>query len=208
MPDSSGREDPDRLLVGTTNLHKVEEIATALRALRIPGRGEVRVEGAGTLASLGPVEETAETFEDNAREKAAAWAARAGRLPAGERPRWVLADDSGLAVDALGGAPGVRSARYAGEGAGDASNRERLLEALREAGKPQREVAVVSGECRGLILESERGSGGFGYDSLFWFPPFGKTFAELGQDEKNSASHRGKALALLRTRLEEAFVES
>jgi XTP/dITP diphosphohydrolase len=179
---------------------------------------------------LGPVEETAETFEDNAREKAAAWAARAGRLPAGERPRWVLADDSGLAVDALGGAPGVRSARYAGEGAGDASNRERLLEALRgvpekergarficilclielsrEAGGPPREVAVVSGECRGLILESERGSGGFGYDSLFWFPPFGKTFAELGQDEKNSASHRGKALALLRTRLEEAFVES
>ena len=148
--------------------------------------------------------------------------------------RWVLADDSGLCVDALGGAPGVLSARYAGGGATDADNNARLLAAL--SGTPPRErgaefVCVMAcaqldpepgekqeaggnavtllffaeGRCRGQILEGARGTGGFGYDPLFLVPSLGKTFAELTQAEKNERSHRGLALQVFRRRIEECL---
>ncbi|MEH6388520.1 RdgB/HAM1 family non-canonical purine NTP pyrophosphatase [Pseudomonas profundi] len=154
-------------------------------------------------------EETGLTFIENAILKAR-HAARASGLPA-------LADDSGLAVDALGGAPGIYSARYAG-GGGDAANNTKLLEALAdvpEAERGARFISVVAllmhaddptpivceGAWRGRILTEPRGSNGFGYDPLFWVPETGCSSAELPADEKNRLSHRGRAMAQLRSRL-------
>ena len=151
------------------------------------------------------VEENGETMDDNARIKAEA-ALRATGLPG-------LGDDSGLEVDALDGRPGVRSARYAGEGAGDADNIARLLDELRRMrvrrrgarfrcvlalAWPGEPLRTFDGVCRGRILEAPRGAGGFGYDPVFEVPDLKRTFAELQPDEKNARSHRGKAVALLR----------
>jgi len=151
------------------------------------------------------VEENGETMDDNARIKAEA-ALRATGLPG-------LGDDSGLEVDALDGRPGVRSARYAGEGAGDADNIARLLDELRRVrvrrrgarfrcvlalAWPGEPLRTFDGVCRGRILEAPRGAGGFGYDPVFEVPDLKRTFAELQPDEKNARSHRGKAVALLR----------
>ena len=149
--------------------------------------------------------EDAETFEDNARLKAEHYS----RYANGEI---VLADDSGLEVDALNGAPGVRSARYAaGDNADgnsdDAANNAKLLRELASRGGPRtaRFVCVISvarggeelasfrGTAEGVIIEAPRGSGGFGYDPLFLFPQLGKTFAELSGEEKAAVSHRGAA---------------
>jgi XTP/dITP diphosphohydrolase len=144
--------------------------------------------------------ENAPTFAENAAGKALYYS-RYSADP-------VFADDSGLVVPALGGAPGVQSARYAGPGAGNEAKISKLLDALR--GKQGREraayfvcviavaaegrcTAVVSAKVDGLILESPRGSGGFGYDPIFYFPPLAKAFAELTAEEKNRHSHRGKA---------------
>jgi len=158
-----------------------------------------------------PPEETGLTFVENAIIKARAACAATG-LPA-------LADDSGVVVDALGGAPGVRSARYAGGGgASDADNVAKLLEALAAAAPPERGAAFVcsivylrhardpcpivcEGVWRGRILESPRGSGGFGYDPVFFIEALGRTAAELSRAEKNAVSHRGRALARLLERL-------
>ena len=217
---------PVTLLVGSGNRHKVEEIAEVLSTIEMDGR-PVRVVGADVLGPGDPVPETGDTFEENAVEKARAWAERALALPVETRPEWVLADDSGLCVDELGGAPGVISARYGGPGAKDADNNRKLLAAL--AGVPRerrgaefvcviacvrvgsrpgtvREAAgeapvIVRGACRGEILEAPRGAGGFGYDPLFFFAGVGKTFAELTRDEKSRHSHRGRALVELRKRL-------
>jgi XTP/dITP diphosphohydrolase len=124
----------------------------------------------------------------------------------------VCADDSGLVVPALGGEPGVRSARYAGESATGAENIAKLLEAMRGKGGKNyqayfvcvlavarlgRVVAVITNRVDGKILEASRGSGGFGYDPVFYFPPLRKTFAEISADEKNLHSHRGKAFRRL-----------
>ncbi len=149
-------------------------------------------------------EETGSTFVENALIKARHASAISG-LPA-------LADDSGLAVDALGGQPGVWSARYAGEHASDADNNNKLLAAL--AGVSRRDAAfhcvlalvqsaddrhpvIVDGEWRGQILETPRGEQGFGYDPLFLDPESGKASAELTPDEKRAVSHRGRAVSLL-----------
>lgn len=144
--------------------------------------------------------ETGQTYAENAKIKALA-AARLSRLPA-------LADDSGIEVDALNGAPGVLSARYAGEGATDASRRQRLLEAMTGVPEGRRgaafraviaiampagEVLFAEGECAGAIATEERGEGGFGYDPIFLVPELGKTMAELPQHTKNEISHRAKA---------------
>jgi XTP/dITP diphosphohydrolase len=151
-------------------------------------------------------EETAPTFVENALLKAR-HAAQASGLPA-------LADDSGIEVDALGGAPGVHSARYAGADAGDADNNSRLLEALRGvprhlrgaryvcvlalARAPDDPVPVIAqGEWRGSILEAPRGAGGFGYDPLFWVAEHGRSAAELPAALKNRLSHRARAAAAL-----------
>jgi XTP/dITP diphosphohydrolase len=134
--------------------------------------------------------------------------------------RWsqcaALADDSGLEVDALGGAPGVRSARYAGEGQDDRANVDKLLEALRDTpvaartarfrcaiavASPDGATLTAAGACAGHILGVRRGSAGFGYDPVFFYPPAGLTFAEMPTAQKHQVSHRGRACAALRPQL-------
>ena len=154
------------------------------------------------------VEETGATFEENSLLKARAVMEASG-LPA-------IADDSGLCVDALNGAPGVYSARYGGEGLDDAG-RCRLLLSSMPAGKPRtaRFVSVITccfpeggvltarGECPGTIAFAPMGEGGFGYDPVFFLPKLKKTFAQLSAGEKNAVSHRGRALEAFREKLEE-----
>jgi len=159
-----------------------------------------------TQAELGitEAEEPYDTFLENARAKAR-HVCFATRLPA-------LADDSGICVDALGGAPGVYSARYAGEPRSDARNNEKLLDELKGRsdraahyvcvlvlmrGPADTQPLVAEAEWHGEIATAPRGAGGFGYDPLFWLPGLGKTAAELAPEEKNRLSHRGQALAKL-----------
>ena len=154
------------------------------------------------------VEETGTTFEENSLLKAKAVMEASG-LPA-------IADDSGLCVDALNGAPGIYSARYGGEGLDDAG-RYRLLLASMPAGQPRtaKFVSVITccfpngdmltarGECPGTIAFAPMGEGGFGYDPVFFLPKLKKTFAQLSAEEKNAVSHRGRALEAFQTKLEE-----
>ena len=154
------------------------------------------------------VEETGSTFEENSRLKAQAVMEASG-LPA-------IADDSGLCVDALNGAPGVYSARYGGEGLDDAG-RYRLLLANMPKGAartakfvsvitccfPNGDVLTARGECPGTIAFAPMGEGGFGYDPVFFLPKLKKTFAQLSPEEKNAVSHRGKALEAFQGKLEE-----
>ena len=165
------------------------------------------------LNDFGPIAEPVEdgaTFEENAYKKSS-FTARVLGLPA-------LADDSGLEVQALAGAPGIHSARYAGPGATDSDNNLKLLKAL--SGKANRKarfccvlsLAVPSGAaltyeafCEGLILDSARGDNGFGYDPLFLYPPMGKTFAEMSAEQKLSVSHRGLALRELQNEFEKVL---
>lgn len=154
-------------------------------------------------------EENGRTFAENALIKARAFS-EATDLP-------VLADDSGLIVDALDGAPGVHSARFAGPNASDADNRAKLLTALSGVPVARRTarficslalvrrgelLASVEDTCEGRILETERGTGGFGYDPLFLHEASGQTFADLADDKKDAVSHRGRALRRLETHLE------
>lgn len=195
---------PAKILVCTHNPHKLEEIEAMLDDLAI------EVLSTRDFPDLPEPEETGETFLANALIKADAAFAHTG-LPS-------LADDSGLVVPALGGAPGIYSARYAGvDGADrDQANCDRLRQEL--AGRPRAERAAhfhcslvlrlqadhylhVVGECHGEILDEERGSHGFGYDPLFWHPPSQKTLAELLPEEKNRVSHRAHALQQLRQAL-------
>ena len=195
------------VVIASNNAHKAREIA---EALDFPG-WEFR-----TLRELGIAsdpEEDADTFEGNARIKA-----RAAREAGGGKS--VLADDSGLAVDALDGAPGVRSARYAGEDATDAANNSKLLDELADVPDAQRTARfvctlvfidedgseeVAHGVVEGRIGRAERGEHGFGYDPLFLPDVFGgeRTLAEALPQEKNAVSHRGNALRALRARIEE-----
>jgi XTP/dITP diphosphohydrolase len=181
------------LVLATRNAGKVAELAHRLAPLGIALRSAADLHGAPD------VDETAGTLQGNAALKARALA-RFSSLPA-------LADDTGLEVDALDGAPGVRSARFAGEDASDADNRAFLLDRLAHTGARRarfRTVLVLAdgarehvfeGVCEGTIAVSERGVGGFGYDALF-VPDEGdgRTFAEMTTDEKNRISHRGRAL--------------
>ena len=154
------------------------------------------------------VEETGTTFEENSRLKAEAVMRESG-MPA-------IADDSGLCVDALGGAPGVYSARYGGEGLDDVGRYRLLLENMRgqmpRTAKfvsvitccfPNGDVISARGECPGTIAFAPMGEGGFGYDPVFFIPGLKKTFAQLTPEEKNAISHRGKALELFKAKLEE-----
>lgn len=186
------------LVLATSNPGKVREYERLLSDAGLPlpvvGLREVGLE---------PPPETGTTFAENALLKARL-AAEASGLPA-------LADDSGLEVDGLGGAPGLNSARYAGEGAGDEANRRRLIGALaevpveRRTGRFRCAIAValpggpdetVEAACEGLLLTEPRGSDGFGYDPLFLLPARGLTMAELPLAEKNLISHRARATAL------------
>ena len=154
------------------------------------------------------VEETGTTFEENSRLKAEAVMKESG-MPA-------IADDSGLCVDALNGAPGVYSARYGGEGLDDVGRYRLLLENMKgqmpRTAKfvsvitccfPNGDVISARGECPGTIAFAPMGEGGFGYDPVFFIPGLKKTFAQLTPEEKNAISHRGKALELFKAKLEE-----
>lgn len=190
-----------RLVLASGNRHKVIEIKELIREC-LPGLEVVSLQDLAEERRMPPpqIVEDQPTLEGNAIKKARVVAEWSG-LPA-------LADDTGLLVDALGGRPGVRSARYAGPNATDAENRRRLLEEL--AGVPPEargarfrtvvavayspaEVQTVVGELVGRILQAERGVG-FGYEALFEVPELGKTLAELSVTEKNRISHRGRAL--------------
>lgn len=184
-----------RLVVASRNTHKIREIKELTAHLNL------EVVGVADVGDLPPVEEDGDTFQANARKKAVE---TAGLLGA-----WVLADDSGLEVDALGGAPGVHSARFAGEGQGDEANNRLLLKKLGDLpleqrgaqfrcvmalASPEGEVEFSEGVCRGVIGFVPRGSNGFGYDPLFVVPELGRTFAELSPQEKNQISHRSRAI--------------
>lgn len=192
----------NRIVVATRNRGKLAEIREALAGLPVELVPLDDVPGAPEVVEDG------ETFFDNAAKKALALCRHAG-LPA-------LADDSGLEVDALNGAPGVYSARYAGENATDPDNIRKLLAELSaRPGAPRsaRFVAVIvlalpdggflsaRGECAGEIIPEPRGNAGFGYDPVFLHPRFGRTFAEISSAEKLSVSHRGAALTALRGRI-------
>lgn len=198
---------PPRLLLATRNAGKRAELQALLAGL------PVTPVGPDAFGSLPDVPETAESFRGNAEAKARAYAAAAGCL--------ALADDSGLEVDALGGAPGVRSARFAGERATDDDNNRRLLDAMRAVPAARRTarfrcvvvvadpagriLAAADGTAEGRILEAPRGTGGFGYDPLFLSDDLRKTFAEATAEEKNRVSHRARAMAALRRPLATAL---
>jgi len=201
------------LIVATGNPGKLREFRALLSDLPF------ELHSLGELGVAAP-EESGATFLENAMLKArhAAAAAAAGFRGAPAAGVAAIADDSGLEVDALGGAPGVFSARYAGVGADDAANNAKLLSALagtpRERRRARYRCALVwvcapadaapliaEGVWEGSILESPRGSGGFGYDPYFWLPDLGVTAAQLDPSDKNRLSHRGIAMRALRDQL-------
>lgn len=193
-----------KLLVATKNRGKVEELRRIFAGL------DVELVGADELA-LDDVEETGETFEANALLKARAYAHASGLM--------ALADDSGLEVDALGGAPGVHSARYAGDGGAEANVRKLLaalahVEDARRTARFRCVLALVDptgplgqgallaeGACEGRIARAPRGSGGFGYDPIFVPEGMSVTMAEISEAEKDRISHRGRASEVMRARL-------
>ena len=198
-----------RLLIATHNRGKLVEFQELLADLPLE---------LVTLDQVGihdDVEETGETFAENARAKAVEYARRSHLL--------TLADDSGLQVDALGGEPGVRSKRYAGENKSDPERVAFLLDKLRHVPREKRTarfrcvivIAAPGGEeyecdgaCEGLIEFAPRGTNGFGYDPVFLFPERGMTMAELSSDEKNRVSHRGRAAEKARKTLERLIAET
>lgn len=186
-----------KLYCATGNPGKLREFRLAGELLRID------IEPLAGLKDIAAPEENGATFEENARIKAAYYSRFA--------PGLLFADDSGLEVDALHGAPGVYSARYAGPHATDRANNELLLQRLGDNNQKRRArfVCVIAladageirqtfrGEVEGEILRAARGPGGFGYDPLFYYPPFGCTFGEVDGPKKFDVSHRGKALRAL-----------
>jgi XTP/dITP diphosphohydrolase len=186
--------DPNRtLVIATTNAGKTAEIRALLKDFPIT------IKNLSDFGPIPPVVEDGDTFEDNAYKKAS-FTARVLGLPA-------LADDSGLVVDALDGAPGVLSARYGGEGASDADRCSKLLTALEGAADrraafecvisiavPTGPALTYDGRCEGEILKTPAGENGFGYDPVFFYAPMQRSFAQLSREEKGQVSHRGKAL--------------
>ncbi|PJC70800.1 MAG: non-canonical purine NTP pyrophosphatase, RdgB/HAM1 family [Zetaproteobacteria bacterium CG_4_8_14_3_um_filter_59_5] len=188
-----------RLVIASNNVKKRKEIASILGALGI----EIVAPEDTTLVD---VEENADSFADNAKLNADAFA-EANQCAA-------LADDSGLCVDALNGAPGVYSSRYAGANASDADNNKKLLRDLQgkenrhahfacalHLSLPDGRALTAEGRVEGVIRRSPEGHGGFGYDPLFFCPELGKVFAETSAEEKASVSHRGRALRMLAGKL-------
>jgi len=195
----------DILVLATTNKNKVKEFQEMV------GDFPVEIRSVADFGTIPECIEDGETFDDNAYKKALHTAKILG-LPA-------IADDSGLVVEALDGAPGVYSARYAGENATDEENCQKLLKEMegmtnrKAAFKCVLSIAVPSGpaltyegSCEGTILEEKRGESGFGYDPLFYFEEFGKSFAECNSEEKNRVSHRGKALAEVREEFDKIII--
>jgi XTP/dITP diphosphohydrolase len=196
---------PTILVIATRNKGKTLEIKELLKGFPV----EIK-----NLDDFGPIphlEEDGDTFDENAYKKAS-FAARILGLPA-------LADDSGLTVEALDGAPGIHSARYAGENATDEqrylqlldemegeSNRKAAFECVISIAVPTGPALTYEARCEGLITTEPAGSNGFGYDPVFFYPPYNKTFAQITIEEKNSISHRGKALAELRSEFDKVLI--
>lgn len=193
------------IVIATRNKGKIAEIRDLLKGFPI------KIKNLDDFGPIPEVEEDGNTFDENAYKKASATARVLG-LPA-------LADDSGLLVEALGGAPGVHSARYAGENATEEQKCAKLLSEME--GKTNRKaafecvisIAVPTGaaltyeaRCEGLITEQPVGSNGFGYDPVFFYPPLKKTFAQLSREEKSHVSHRGKALRELRDEFDKVLI--
>jgi XTP/dITP diphosphohydrolase len=193
------------LVIATGNPGKITEIKELLAGFPI------EVKNLNDFGPIPEVEEDGETFDENAYKKASFTAKILG-IPA-------LADDSGLVVEALDGAPGVLSARYAGENATDEQRVAKLLKEM--AGKTHRKaafecvlsIAVPSGpaltyeaRCEGLIAEKPAGQNGFGYDPIFFYPPLNKTFGQMTIAEKGKVSHRGKALQELKTEFDKVLI--
>lgn len=192
---NQSQETMNKLLIATNNKGKVLEFQELLRNTGIefvtPAQINLELD----------VEEDGTTYQENAGKKASAFAQASGLIS--------LADDSGLEVNALGGAPGLYSARYSPKpGATDADRRAFLLENLKDkpcpwtahfhatiaVAQPNGAIEFVEGNCHGEIIPEERGTGGFGYDAIFFMPELGKTMAELEMDEKNRLSHRARAV--------------
>ena len=198
----------ETLLIATNNAHKVTELR------RILGEADVTLVTPADAGIELEVEETGETFEENARLKARAFCAASG-LPS-------LADDSGIEVDALGGRPGVRSARYGGDGLNDADRTQLLLDELAGVpeerrtcryrvvlvlARPDGSEEVVDGACEGRAAFAPVGENGFGYDPVFYVPRFGRTMAQLDPAEKDAISHRGQATRRMAAMLRERAPE-
>jgi XTP/dITP diphosphohydrolase len=198
------------ILIATGNPGKIAEIRAMVDA-------DVRWLGLADVPPMAEIEEDGTTFAENARKKAAGYAKKTGL--------WILADDSGLVIDALGGAPGVKSARFSGEkpkGADrtliDHRNIAKTLELLKDVPKekrtarfvcrlclasPERILIETEGILEGLITDREIGQNGFGYDPIFFVPHLNKTVAQLTSEEKNAISHRGNAIRKLKPLLDE-----
>jgi XTP/dITP diphosphohydrolase len=192
------------LVIATTNLHKIRELREMLK--RFP---HIDVLSLHNFPQYTPPSEEGKTFKENAALKA--------KHAAEQLQKYVLADDSGLVIPSLGGAPGVNSRRYAGDDATDAENRAKLLAELEGKqdhersgyfecclafAQPGKEVKYFLGSCEGTILREERGRNGFGYDSVFVKNDYDKTFAEIDETTKNKVSHRRKAFEKLIVYLE------
>lgn len=184
-----------KLILATHNKHKQEELAHLLSDFH------VQVRTLGDYPNYPEIKEDGKTFLENAQKKA--------RAIAIFLHEWTLADDTGLVVDALGGRPGIYSARYAGKAGDYAANNKKLLKELKDVSNEKRQASFVcsvvlmapdgrewdvEGHCSGVILDELRGKNGFGYDPLFFIPQLGKTMAELTMSEKGAISHRGHAL--------------
>lgn len=193
-----------KIVLASRNKHKIYE----LQALMSKYIADVEILSLDDVGIYGDIEENGENFCENAIIKARV-AAASGYIGIG--------DDSGLSVRALDGEPGIYSARYAGEHGNDAANNTLLLKKLSKKEdryaefictvaliNPERdEVLVVEGKTGGIIIDEARGNGGFGYDPYFYYEPFGKTFAEMSTEEKNSVSHRGKAIEELARKIKD-----
>ncbi len=193
------------LVIATGNPGKTAEIRDLLKGFPI------NIKNLGDFGPIPPVVEDGDTFDENAYKKAS-FVSKILGLPA-------LADDSGLVVEALGGAPGVYSARYAGENATDTqrytkllqemkghTNRQAAFECVISLAVPTGAALTYEARCEGVIAEKPAGDGGFGYDPVFYFPPLKKTFGELSREEKSRISHRGKALGELKAELDKVLI--
>jgi XTP/dITP diphosphohydrolase len=196
-----------KILVASTNPGKLKELREMLD-------GDIEWVGLSDFPSVTEVEEDGKTFTENARKKAIGYAKATGL--------WTLADDSGLVIDALGGQPGVKSARFSGHkdanrGLLDHKNMAKVLKLLQGAPKEKRKARFVcrlclatpekvlietEGKLEGVIAESEAGENGFGYDPIFFVPKLNKTVAQMDSVEKNAISHRGNAIRKLKPQLE------
>ncbi|PUU94603.1 MULTISPECIES: XTP/dITP diphosphatase [Halanaerobium] len=196
-----------KIIIGSGNQHKIEEIKAFFAEL------DFDFEGLDPELELPDVIEDGKSYKENALKKA--------RQRAKELNEIVLADDSGLSVDYLDGAPGIYSARFGGEDLNDRDKYLKILEILKGQPESNRKAAFVSvialvdpfknieitaeGRCEGLIAEEPAGENGFGYDPIFYLPEYKKTMAQISQEEKNKISHRGRALIKMKRKIKESY---